>query len=113
MTMDQSVRVVRWQGSQHPSLSAINRLMHKDGLRPYLSALNPNHRQPARSHGYHKVIYVVEGAVEVVLPDSNQRTVLRTGDRLDVPAGTRHGLVVGGGGAKCLEATLRRSRATA
>jgi mannose-6-phosphate isomerase-like protein (cupin superfamily) len=107
-----SVRVVRWSESQHPSVSIINRLMHKDGLRPYLWNPTPNQRQPVRSHGYHKVLYVVEGSLEVILPESNERVTLRRGDRLEVPPGFRHGINVGASGAKCLEASLRR-RATA
>ncbi|GAB4323006.1 MAG: hypothetical protein Kow00117_11660 [Phototrophicales bacterium] len=104
------VTITRWTGGQHPSISAINRLMNKEGLTPYLWSPSPNTRQAVRSHGYHKVLYVAEGSIEVILPDSNQRVVLRRGDRLDVPAGVRHGLHVGSGGAKCIEAALRPIR---
>ncbi|MFW5691265.1 MAG: cupin domain-containing protein [Chloroflexota bacterium] len=108
-----AVRVIRWTGAQHPTLSAINHLMHKENLRPYLWSPSANTRQAVRSHGYYRVLYVVEGTIEVILPDSNERVNLRVGDRLEVPAGIRHGIIVGGSGAKCLEASLRRSRASA
>lgn len=110
---DSVVRVVRWRGPQHPSLSTINKLMHQEDLRPYLWSPAPNQRQPVRSNGYHRVLFVVDGAVEVTLPDSNQRITLRSGDRLDVPAGVRHGINVGASGAKCVEAALRRTRVNA
>ena len=32
---------------------------------------------------------------------------LRAGDRLEIPAGVRHGAIVGGSGAKCVEAAVR------
>jgi quercetin dioxygenase-like cupin family protein len=53
-------------------------------------------------------LYVVEGTVEISLPDSNQRMNLRAGDRVDIPAGVRHGTIVGANGAKCVEAAVAR-----
>lgn len=109
MAMEQSdaVRVTRWSGGQHPTLSIISRQMQKEGLRPYCWENIPNYRYAVRSHGYHKVMYVVEGILEVSLPDSNQRVKLRAGDRVEIPAGVRHGAIVGNNGAKCVEAAVR------
>jgi mannose-6-phosphate isomerase-like protein (cupin superfamily) len=102
------VRVKRWSGGQHPTMSAITRLMKQEGLRPYMWMNMPNHRYAVRSHGYDKVLYVIEGSVEVIFPDSNQRVTLRAGDRTDIPAGVRHGTIVGSSGAKCVEASIAR-----
>lgn len=102
------VKVNKWQGSQHPTLSNITRLMQQDGLRPYKWDTKPNQRFAVRSHGYTKVLYLVEGSMEIVLPDSNQRMKLRAGDRMEVPARVRHGGVTGSKGATCLEAAVRR-----
>jgi quercetin dioxygenase-like cupin family protein len=109
-TNNEVVRVTRWTGGQHPTLSTITRSMKKEGLRPYMWSNTPNHRYAVRSHGYSKVLYVVEGTVEIILPDSNQRASLRAGDRADIPAGTRHGTIVGGTGAKCVEASVASPR---
>lgn len=103
-----SVRLTRWHGSQHPTFSNITREMKKEGLRPYVWSNMPNHRYGVRSHGFDKVLYVVEGTVEITLPDMNQRMTLRPGDRIDVPAGIRHGTIVGTSGAKCVEAAVAR-----
>jgi len=103
-----SVRVTRWHGGQHPTFSTITRQMKKEGLRPYMWVNAPNYRYGVRSHGYDKVLYVIEGVVEITLPDSNQRMTLRAGDRVDVPAGVRHGTIVGGNGARCVEAAVVR-----
>lgn len=102
------VQVTRWRGGQHPTLSTITRAMKQEGLRPYMWMNMPNHRYAVRSHGYHKVLYVVEGKIEVMFPDSNQCIVLRPGDRTDIPAGVRHGTIIGKTGAKCVEASLAR-----
>ena len=59
-----TVNITRWSGGQHPTLSNITSLMKKDGLRPYMWFNAPNHRYGVRSHGYGKVLYVVDGSVE-------------------------------------------------
>lgn len=105
---NEAVRVTRWTGGQHPTMSTITRMMKAQGLRPYMWTNAPNHRYAVRSHGYDKVLYVVEGALELVLPDSNQRTRLRPGDRADIPAGTRHGTIVSSSGVMCVEASIAR-----
>jgi len=104
-----AVQVTRWNGSQHPTLSSVTRLMQKEGLRPYMSINTPNQRFAVRSHGYNKVLYVIEGALEILLPDSNQRVVLRSGDRIDIPSGIRHGTIASNNGAKCVEAAIART----
>jgi len=103
----QTVSITRWNKSQHPSMSNIIREMKNDGLRPYMWSNMPNHRYAVRSHNYDKVLYVIDGVVEVTLPDSNQRVKLKAGDRIDIPAGVRHGTIVGRSGAKCVEASTR------
>lgn len=103
-----AVRLTRWNGSQHPTASAITREMRKEGLRPYMWDNTPNFRYGVRSHGYDKILYVVEGSLEITLPDSNQRMRLRPGDRIDIPAGVRHGAIVGSSGARCVEAAVAR-----
>ncbi|MDX2159784.1 MAG: cupin domain-containing protein [bacterium] len=110
MAIEQSaaVRVTRWSGGQHPTLSTITRQMQREQMRPYFWENAPNYRYGARSHGYAKVMYVVEGTIELNFPDTNARLRLRAGDRVEIPAGVRHGAIVGSSGAKCVEAALPR-----
>lgn len=103
----QTVSITRWNKSQHPSMSNIIAQMKTDGLRPYMWSNMPNHRYAVRSHNYDKVLYVIDGMVEVTLPDNNQRVKLKAGDRIDIPAAVRHGTIVGRSGAKCVEASKR------
>lgn len=107
MAIEQSaVRVIRWSGGQHPTLSGITRQMQKEGMRPYLWENTPNYRYAVRSHGYAKIMYVVEGTIEIALSDTNQSVRLRAGDRVEIPAGVRHSAIIGSSGAKCVEAAL-------
>lgn len=105
------VSVTRWQGSQHPSVSSIIRIMKDQGLRPYMWTNSPNYRYAVRSHNYDKVLFVIEGSLEIQLPDTNERVVLRPGDRIDIPSGMRHGTIIGSSGAKCVEAGFRETKA--
>ncbi len=97
------IKLIRWRGGQHPTYQAITQKMQQEGLRPYTWSNGPNFRYTPRSHGYHKVLYCVEGSVEVILPDVNQSVVLRPGDRLDLPRGVRHAAIVGPNGVQCVE----------
>ena len=106
-TQQQSVQVKRWSGGQHPTMSNITRIMKAEGLRPYMWTNQANYRYALRSHGYSKVLFVLQGKIEINLPDINQTIRLRAGDRIDIPRGIRHSAIVGSSGAHCIEAALR------
>ncbi|MDZ4768641.1 MAG: cupin domain-containing protein [Chloroflexota bacterium] len=107
-TPQDAVRLIRWTGGQHPTLSNITRQMQREGLRPYAWENTPNQRYAVRSHGFAKIMYVVEGTLEVTFPDSNQRVKMRAGDRIEIPAGVCHSTTVGINGAHCVEASAQR-----
>lgn len=106
--VQKDVKITRWHGSEHPTFSNITRQMKKEGLRPYMWTNMANHRYGVRSHGYDKVLYVVDGSIELSFPDLGQQLIMRPGDRVDVPAGVRHGTIVGNKGACCVEAAVAR-----
>ena len=95
---------VRPHGSgEVPSESALRRKMTDEGLDPHRWSNGPGDVYGAHSHGFHKVIYVVRGAITFGLPDAGGRLALCAGDRLDLPAGVRHDAAVGPQGVVCLE----------
>jgi quercetin dioxygenase-like cupin family protein len=77
--------------------------MVDEGLDPYAWSNAPFDMYAAHSHGYDKVIYVVQGSITFGLPGLNQSLTLKTGDRLDLPAGVVHDAHVGSEGVVCLE----------
>jgi hypothetical protein len=99
------IKLTRWRGAQHPTLQGITRQMEQEGLRPYSWSNGPNFRIAAKSHGSTKIMYCIEGSLELVLPDLNQTIVLRPGDRVELPCGVRHAAMTGPRGARCLECT--------
>lgn len=99
-----SVKVVPWAGEQAPTEQAIRGLLGREGLEPYRWSNGPGDVYAAHSHSYHKVIYVVTGSITFGLPDTGGEVSLKSGDRLELPAGTTHNAVVGLQGVSCLEA---------
>lgn len=106
----QNIQYTPWQGSQHPTLELLHRQLTNDGLRPFRTKHAGNYRCAVSNHGYSKTIFCLEGKVEVMLPDSRRRVILRPGDRLDIGASVRHSLAVGIHGAILLEGTPTRAR---
>jgi uncharacterized protein YjlB len=64
----------------------------------------PGDRYAAHDHGYDKVLACDRGSIRFGLPDLGSAVELSAGDRLDLPAGTRHDAIVGPAGVTCLEA---------
>jgi quercetin dioxygenase-like cupin family protein len=63
----------------------------------------PGDRYGAHDHDYDKVIVVSAGSIAFGLPEGRS-VELAAGDRLELPAGTRHDAHVGPAGVTCLEA---------
>jgi hypothetical protein len=55
------------------------------------------------SHGYHKVLFCLEGSITFQLRDGD--VPLGAGDRLDLEPGTEHAATVGPLGCSCVEAS--------
>jgi quercetin dioxygenase-like cupin family protein len=53
-------------------------------------------------HPYRKIRYVAKGSI-TFSPEGRSPIEMRAGDRIDLPAGTAHGAVVGPDGVTCWE----------
>jgi uncharacterized protein YjlB len=84
----------------------IEQRLRAEGLDPSAWSNGPGDRYPAHEHGYDKVIAVARGSIRFGLPDEGSAIGLEEGDRLELPAGTRHDALVGPHGVTCLEAHL-------
>jgi quercetin dioxygenase-like cupin family protein len=82
------------------------RRLRAEGLDPTAWSNSPGDRYPAHDHGYDKVIVVARGSIRFGLPADGRAVDLAEGDRLELPAGTRHDAVAGPTGVTCLEAHL-------
>lgn len=99
-----NLEVHKWSGDPEPDEVGIRKILAEEGLQPYRWSNGPGDVYGTHSHTFHKVIYVVKGSITFGLPDTGDRILLNTGDRLDLPAGISHNAVVGNKGVVCLEA---------
>jgi len=97
----------RWPKSTVPSESELRRIYEQEGLNPYAWSNGPFDNYASHTHTYHKVLYVVRGSITWILPETSQEIETLPGDRIDLPAGTRHAARVGPQGVTCLEAHKR------
>lgn len=84
--------------------TALRARLLAEGLDPGAWSNGPGDRYGAHDHGYDKVIVVAAGSITFGLPGSGDAVGLDAGDRLELPAGTRHDAIVGPDGVTCLEA---------
>ncbi|HET9521810.1 MAG TPA: hypothetical protein VFO73_12235 [Candidatus Limnocylindrales bacterium] len=87
--------------------------LRAEGLAPGSWSNGPGDRYGAHEHGYDKVLVVASGSIRFGLVDRGEIAELVVGDRLDLPAGTRHDAVVGPDGVICLEAHTPAGRLAA
>lgn len=90
-----------WEGPQ-PSEAALRAAFRSEGLSPYAWSNGPGDRYGTHSHGYDKVLYCARGSITFIVDGTD--VPMAAGDRLDLPAGTLHGALVGPEGCTCLEA---------
>ena len=80
--------------------------LRDEGLEPSSWSNGPGDRYGAHEHEYDKVIVVARGSIRFGLPAAGTSIELGLGDRLELPAATRHDAVVGAAGVTCHEAHL-------
>ncbi len=80
--------------------------LRAEGLDPYPWSNGPGDVYAPHEHGFDKVLVCAAGSIRFGLPATGGHVGLAEGDRLDLPAGTRHEAFVGPSGVTCLEAHL-------
>lgn len=94
-----------FEGIDPPGEDEIRATMQAEGLTPERWDAPNGYRFAVHEHDYHKVVYCVEGGIWFTFPDDPDNVVdMEPGDRLDLPAGIRHGALVSMDGVVCLEA---------
>ena len=88
--------------SAAPDASAIEKRLRSEARDVYGWSNGPGDRYEQHAHAYHKLLYCTHGSIDFILGDGRTVT-LRTGDRMLLPAGTRHAALVGPEGCACVE----------
>ena len=99
------MEIRRWQAGKQPTEADLRSHMLAERLSPQSWSNGPGDEYGVHSHSYTKVLYCVRGSIRFTLPDQDEGIDLKPGDRMVLPAGTRHGASVGPAGVTCIEAT--------
>lgn len=98
------MEIIRWQGATQPQEAELRQRMLAEGLSPSSWSNGPGDEYAVHSHRYTKILYCVRGSIRFTLPDRGEAVDLAPGDKMVLPAGTRHGALVGPAGVTCIEA---------
>jgi quercetin dioxygenase-like cupin family protein len=104
MPTSSNYQVKAWQEDSPPGEEEVRRLISEEGLSGYRWSNSPGDVYGAHTHGFHKIIYVLQGSITFYLPEEGAQVTISSGDRLDLPGGTVHEAVVGPQGVICFEA---------
>ena len=80
-------------------------LVRKEARDAYMWSNGPGDRYAEHEHPYSKLLYCTEGSIDFRTGDGKTIS-LTAGDRMVVPARTRHSAVVGPHGCTCVEGRL-------
>jgi quercetin dioxygenase-like cupin family protein len=104
MVKNRQPNVEVWVGETPPTEAELRRKLNEQGLSVHRWSNGPGDTYGKHSHPFQKVIYVVQGNINFILPERGEQLNLNAGDRLDLPKDVAHEAVVGPQGVVCLEA---------
>lgn len=80
--------ISRWQASSSPSLEQLRKILQTEGHDPKVETFLKNQKMIEKKHPFGEIRIVVEG--ELFLNVSGTQLLLRAGDRIEIPANTKH-----------------------
>jgi quercetin dioxygenase-like cupin family protein len=80
--------VTRWQAPALPAPEQLKMIFEAEGLAPFIEEFAPKAVIPDHRHPFDEIRFVVSG--ELLLNIAGNQLLLRAGDRIDIPANTRH-----------------------
>ena len=100
------LKVTPWEDEEPLTEEVVRDHLQSQELRVYHWSSAADDTFAGHTHGYHKILYVLEGEIKFEFPTRHKTLNLTSGDRLDLPAGIRHSATVGPDGVKCLESHM-------
>ena len=89
------VKVSKWDGAKSPTRNEIEKRMISENLNATSWSNGPGDCYSTHAHEFDKVIYVVEGEIIFILPETEEELSLQVGDCLDLLVHTPHAAAVG------------------
>lgn len=91
--------ITRWQAPMTPSKELVKMLFETEGLDPFEEVYEPQLKISEHRHPFGEVRTVIQG--EMLFNIAGNQFLLRPGDRVEIPANTKHWHVTQGN-EKCL-----------
>lgn len=98
--------ITRWQAPLVPNKEQVYMILESEGLEPFDELYAPQTKIPDHRHPFAEVRIIVSG--EMIFNVSGNQFVLRPGDRLEIPANTKHSHV-SQGATPCLCVCAQRA----
>lgn len=86
--------VTKWQAPLVPSKQQAALILENEGLEPFEEIYEPSAKVKEHRHPFYEIRIIVEG--ELLFSVSGNQFLLRPGDRIEIPANTRHSHVAQG-----------------
>lgn len=86
--------ITRWQAPIVPSKQQLHMILESEGLEPFDETYEPQGKVQDHRHPFAEVRIIASG--EMIFNVSGNQFVLRPGDRLEIPANTKHSHVAQG-----------------
>jgi mannose-6-phosphate isomerase-like protein (cupin superfamily) len=80
--------VIRWQAQVLPTAEQMKLIFIEEGMAPFDEVLPAHGKIADHRHPFDEVRVVIEGRLFMNI--SGNQTLLRAGDRIEIPANTRH-----------------------
>ncbi len=80
--------ITRWQAPIIPNKQQINTILEAEGLEPYEEVYTPQTKINEHRHPFCEVRVILSG--EMLFNISGNQFLLRAGDRVEIPANTKH-----------------------
>jgi len=93
-----------------PSPSWVITRLRNEADHCYSWSNGPGAQYAVHAHPYRKILYVTAGSI-TFSPEGAEPVHMGPGDRIEIPAGTPHGALVGPDGVTCWEGQARIHRA--
>lgn len=96
------MEIIRWQGNEPATETEVKALVRQSGLAAWRWEGEPGKHYPPHHHPHTKTLWVARGAITFYI---NSETLnLEAGDKMILPANTRHEADAGPEGVVCFEA---------
>ncbi len=102
-TLADGVQIVRWPHRHPLPAREVWAFFEARGVPATQWSNAPSSVYEVHAHRHRKTLFCISGAITFSLPDIGTDVILSSGDRLILPAGTRHGAIVGPDGVTCIE----------